>query len=321
MAKKEDILDRRTLDRYRKQISDDFDSNYREKMVKDLSEEIYKDVQKNFDVDYKKQLVENVTNDIYDEVKEKVNKEERKVSSHKSFKIFRLSIYILVLIGCILYVMYRLYVTNNLAIIKYNYQPSKCDTPDTTEPVTEPKKEEIDYKALYGYLIDDIKIYDLSLYTGTNNISDMELSKRLTIAYSLLSKDDIEVDGTINILRASLLKSAYTKLFGLDDYENTAFSVNGLNYIYSNNKNEYIAIKGDDYNKDIKYELADASVDDNNIYVKAYVALTQDKKIYNVITEKEVGGIDDKLSDHKAKLSTITFVFNKDKKLIGLSNN
>ena len=92
MAKKEDILDRRTLDRYRKQISDYFDKSYREKMVKDLSEEVYKDVRKNFDVEYKNQLVENVTNDIYDEVKEKVNKEERKVSAHKSFKIFILCI-------------------------------------------------------------------------------------------------------------------------------------------------------------------------------------------------------------------------------------
>ena len=33
MAKKDDVLDRRTLDRYRKQISDDFDKEYREKMV------------------------------------------------------------------------------------------------------------------------------------------------------------------------------------------------------------------------------------------------------------------------------------------------
>ena len=172
MAKKEDILDRRTLDRYRKQISDDFDKSYREKMVKDLSEEVYKDVQKNFDVEYKNQLVENVTNDIYDEVKEKVNKEERKVSAHKSFKIFRLSVYILVLLGAVLYIMYRLYITNNLAIVKYNYKPTTTE-PAVTEPVTEPKKEEVDYKAIYGDLIDNIKIYDLNLYKGSYKIADL----------------------------------------------------------------------------------------------------------------------------------------------------
>lgn len=319
MAKKEDILDRRTLDRYRKQISDDFDKSYREKMVKDLSEEVYKDVQKNFDVEYKNQLVENVTNVIYDEVKEKVNKEERKVSAHKSFKIFRLSVYILVLLGAVLYIMYRLYITNNLAIVKYNYKPTTTE-PAVTEPVTEPKKEEVDYKAIYGDLIDNIKIYDLNLYKGSYKIADLEMSKRLTIAYSTLSKDDIEVDGAINTLRASLLKNAYTKLFGLDDYENVSFTADNLNYIYSTNKNEYIAIVSDDNKQDIKYELSDVWVDDNNIYVKAYAALVNDKKIYNVITNKEVGGIDDKLSDHSAKLSTLVFTFNKDKKLIEIGN-
>ena len=215
--------------------------------------------------------------------------------------------------------MYRLYITNNLAIVKYNYKPTTAE-PAVTEPVTEPKKEEVDYKAIYGDLIDNIKIYDLNLYKGSYKIADLEMSKRLTIAYSTLSKDDIEVDGAINTLRASLLKNAYTKLFGLDDYENVSFTANNLNYIYSTNKNEFIAIVSDDNKQDIKYELSDVWVDDNNIYVKAYVALVNDKKIYNVITNKEVGGIDDKLSDHSAKLSTVVFTFNKDKKLIEIGN-
>ena len=184
MAKKDDVLDRRTLDRYRKQISDDFDKEYREKMVKDLSEEVYNDVQKNFDVEYKNQLVENVTNDIYAEVKEKVNKEERKVSAHKSFKIFRLSVYILVLLACVAYVVFRLYKTDNFDIMKYDYTKPSTSQAGIPETTTEEKKEEIDYKALYGYLIDNIKVYDLNLYKGNHKDTDMSLENRLQIAYS-----------------------------------------------------------------------------------------------------------------------------------------
>ena len=317
MAKKEDVLDRRTLDRYRKQISDDFEQTYREKMVKDLSDEIYKDVQKNFDVEYKNKLVETVTNDIYDEVKEKVNKEERKVSAHKSFKIFRLSVYILVLLAIIIYVIFRLYKTNNFDIMKYNYVAPETTT--AAQETTEPTTQKIDYKALYGYLIDNIKITDANLFKGNISVSNLSMEQRLNLVYSTLSKDDVEVDGTINTLRSSTLKSAYSKLFGTDDYEAKNFNVLNLNYIYSTNKNEFIAIQTEE-NKDIyKLDLVDASDDDNNIYVKALAYRIVDDKAYSITLNKEIGSVED-LAKFEGKLDTITLVFNKDKKLIGFIN-
>jgi ribosomal protein S17E len=167
MANKKDseVLDKKTLEKFRKEIKDDFERNYKDEIVKELSDKVSEEVTNRFNAEYKNQLIDEVTVDVKDEVKFRIEREEKKIYRHKSFKIFRLSVYLLVLLGIIGYVAYRLYITNNMDLVRYDYEPPK--TTQAVRPQEENKKQEepqIDYKALYGGLLDDFKIYDYTLY-------------------------------------------------------------------------------------------------------------------------------------------------------------
>ena len=96
MADKKEVLDRKTLDKYRKQIEDDFRNNYQEELVKELSTKVQKDVTSKFNKEYKDEIINDVTTEVKEEVKNQIIKEEKKLGRAKSFKIFRLSVYLLV---------------------------------------------------------------------------------------------------------------------------------------------------------------------------------------------------------------------------------
>ena len=320
MANK-DVLDKKTLEKYRKQIKNDFEDHYKDELVKEISDKVSSEVKDNFNNSFKEELVTELSTDVKDIVKNDLVKEERRVYRHKSFKIFRLSIYVLVLLAVVGYGVYRLYVTESLNLMDYNYNPEKVVT---TTPASnpEPKKDEpkIDYVAEYKSLVDGIKIYDSSLYKGTVKATDMKMINKLQMAYSTLSDTDKEVDGSIVTIKPSALRAAYIKLFGTDDFEPTSFNIYNINFVYSPNKNEFIAIINVPNTEDIKYEVYDGSVDENYIILKAYVAKIQDNKVYNVATDKALGDYTNGLNDYKTKLSTVTFRFTKDKNFYSITN-
>lgn len=320
----EEVLDKKTVEKIRKDTIDEFNKEYKEELVKELSEKVSNEVTAKFDRESRVKIIDDITTDVKDEIKNQIYKEERKLGAHKSFKIFRLYIYILVLIAAIGYVGYRLYKTDSIDLLKYNYEPEKkLETPAIGEDVkttpTEKKEEVIDYKALYGNLINEFKIYDYSLYKKNVKVSDLTNVQKLQMAYSTLLESDKEVDGTIINIKSSVLKKAYIKLFGTDDYEPVSFNVYNLNFAYSLAKSEYIGIIYVNNTEDVSYELIDAGVSDDGIYVKAYVAKVSNGKIYNVKTNKEVGNANSKLSDYGNRLNIATFKFTKDKNFVGIS--
>ena len=320
-TKNTEVLDKKTLEKYRKEIKEDFEKNYKDEIVKELSDKVSEEVTNRFNAEYRNQLIDEVSTDVKEEVKYRIEREEKKIYRHKSFKIFRLSVYILVLLGIIGYVAYRLYITDNVDLVRYDYEPPK--TTQVAKPSDEENKKEepqIDYKALYGGLLDDFKIYDYSLYKDFHKASDLTMVQKLQIAYSKLSDADIVVDGSIISIKSSVLRDNYIRLFGTDDYEPTSFNIYNLNFAYSATKNEYIGIVYTDNVEDVAYEVFDAGVEQDIIYVKAYAARLNNGKVYNLKNGRMVGNATDKLSDYGNKLSTITIRFNKDKNFVSITN-
>ena len=239
----------------------------------------------------------------------------------KSFKIFRLSVYLLILLAALGYAAYRLYKTDSFELLKYDYQPSKPltnpikdedhkDDPKNKEDKTE---EKVDYKELYGNMLDNFKIYDYSLYKKSIKASDMTNVQKLQIAYSTLTDDDKELDGSIITIKSSTLSKAYKDVFGTDDFKDESFNVYNLNFVFSLAKNEYIGIMYVENTDDVVYELIDANEDDNYIILKAYVAKVSNGKIYNIKTNRELGSTSHKISEYGNKASIVTFKFTKDK--------
>jgi hypothetical protein len=317
MADKKEVLDRKTLDKYRKQIEDDFRNNYQDELVKELSTKVSKDVTSKFNKEYKDEIINSVTVEVKDEVKNQIIKEEKKLGRAKSFKIFRLSIYLLVLVAIIVYVAYRLYLTDNLEVIQYDYVK-----PETTKEVVKgdvtKEEEKVDYKKIYGYLLDDLKVYDLSLYKGTVKASDMKMINKIQMAYSMLKEDDVEQDGTIYTISDSKIKNAYNELFGTNDYESISFNIYNLSFVYSPNKNEYLAIMAVPNTEDIYNSVFDVTVDDNYINVKAYTGYVNNGKVRNITNNKELGNYDN-VESFKDKLSVVTYKFTKDKNFYSLT--
>ena len=321
MANKDvEVLDKKSLEKYRKEIKEDFEKNYKEVLVKDLSDQVQKEVSQRFNRELKEQIVEEVTVDIKDEIKNQIYKEEKKLSAGKSFKIFRLSIYILVLLAIVGYVAYRLYVTDNIDLVRYDYVPQTTEKTTTVVNPEEKKETPVDYKALYGNMLDHLKIYDYSLYKTNATASELTMVQKIQMAYSTLSESDFEVDGSIITIKSTTLRSAYIKLFGTDDYEATSFSIYNINYVYSVNKNEYIAIVSSENTEDVQYEVYDAGIDGDNIYVKAYAAKVQNGRLYNLRSGRMIGYSSNKLSDYGNRLSTVVIRFNQDKNFYSITN-
>ena len=162
-------------------------------------------------------------------------------------------------------------------------------------------------------------IYDETLYKGTFKASDLKMIQRLQMAYSKLGEEAIATEGSIYTIKSSDLKSAYINLFGKDDYEPTSFNIMDVNFVYSPNKNEYIAIVTNPINENIKYDLFDITEDDNYITMKAYVYKVIDGKAFNIQSNKEVGDTTN-LANLKTKLSIATFKFTKDKYFYSITN-
>ena len=325
MANKE-VLDRKTLDKYRKQIEKDFRDNYEDELVQKLSEKVSNEVMEKFDDTYKKDIVDSVASDVKSGVKELVIDEEKRLVRGKSFKIFRLSVYLFVLIAIVIYVVFRLYITDNIDVIRYDYETPSIEEKarqilDRNQSTTTQQVKDFNYyKGIYGNILDNIKIIDVNLYKGSNNINTFTTEQKLQIAYSTLTPSDITNEGSIHSIKSSVLRNAYAKMFDINTYEDKTFDVFDVKFVYSQLKDEYIAIYDTLGTENILYEIYDITEDDNNIIVKAYVGKVLDNKLFNIQTNKEVANYTGTLADHKAKLSSSTFRFTKDRKFFSISN-
>ncbi|HQC83694.1 MAG TPA: hypothetical protein PLB45_02315 [Bacilli bacterium] len=278
VEKDDKLLDKRTLDKYRKEITEEFNDTYKDEIAKSLAD----DVRDSFNDSYKNQIKDDLTVEVKDEVKTRIQKEENKLSRHKSFKIFRLSIYLLVMIACILYVIYRLYITNNISVLKSDYTSTQDDqiisSLTTSTTVAHNLKW---YINTYSYLLDNVSITNYSLYAGTSVFKGVDMSDKLSIAYKTLGTTSMSKDGIIYTIPGENLKNAYINLFGLNDYSPVNFKVDNITFAYSSSNDQYMAVVNNTDEDKIVYGITNITEDDTYLYVYTRVGSVRDNKLYS----------------------------------------
>ena len=274
------------------------------------------------------ELKEELTNYIDKQFKkgwsEEVDKANKRLIREKNKKIIFRDIIILVLLGVIGYSVYILY---DLKFFDKYFQHSSTTrevVPDDPKKEDEPVKEEVKEPTLeelvneYGYLLNNILISEESEYISDyydGNLSD-ELKNYLALNNVDFSKITEEDD--YNIIDEDTLIDAYNNLFG-EDHESISFNYNGNKIRYLNKLQYYITdTKLEKVSSNIKREIVDIKVDDNNVVITTIEGLIKGNKLYNIVNEKEVKNYNNgELKKYEDKLNEVIYTF-KDGKLIKL---
>lgn len=271
----------------RREIEQELIEEFNGSLKQELTQDIVSDIKKSIDQEYKDGIKADIKTELIDDIKKEIQKDQKKVSRAKSFKIFRLYLYLLIVIACFGYVIYRLYQTDNLSIINEKYtRPTTTNVVGgtTTPEISEDVKDLNYYISKYGYILDSLKISNTELLRGSYNVDAISLSDRLVLAYAGLDESDIFVEGIIYSVQETKMKEAYQKLFGtLDGYTQETFTVRGLNYAYSQSNSSYMAIGNIDNSVSYVNNVIMNIKEENDVVVfevKTYIV--KDNEIYNI---------------------------------------
>lgn len=238
MPKKNEALDKKTKEELKEQILEEINTTVKP----DIVNEVVFDIKKAIDSEYKNQIKNEITEDLTNDIKKNIQKEEKKLSRRKSWKIFRLYIYLLLVIACAVFLIYRLYKTDNLDVINSNITKPRVSEKTTIKPTSQIIKDLNYYMERYAYLLDNIKISNTDLVKGSVESGTIAISDKLALASALL-EEEINADGSIYTINEDSMKEAYKTIFGsLDDYQTGTFSFKGLNFAYSTATSTYIAV-------------------------------------------------------------------------------
>ena len=298
----------------KKKIKEQIYDEIKDDLTVEISKSIIDEVKKSLDDSYKDDLKTKISDEISDDIKKTIKKEETKVYRSKDLKIFRLYIYIILLIGLFGFVIYKLYVTNHLnVIVPDNIKIPSITVPETTASTTS-KSEDLIKK--YEYLMNNIKVKDSTLLNGQFKVTDMAEEEKLKLAYNTLKKDKVSIEGSIYMISSSDLKDAYSNIFNLNDFTNKDFKVDNLDYKYSSKTDSYIAISsGTTSSDEYILEIENVFEDDTYVYIEVITALKKNDYIYNInnidssITKYKSGV---KLSKYKNNLTMNRIVFEKE---------
>lgn len=304
--KQKTFLTKKEKENIRKGVIEEINDDLR----KELCDSIMSDINDRINDDYKDNLKETISNELIVDIKESIKADEKRLSRSKSFKIARLYIYILLLIACSLFLVYRLYVTGNLDVIK----EIKTDIPTTT--TTQEVKDLKWYMNKYGNILDNIKIDNVELLKGNYDFNKVDIKDKLAMAYKNLSDEQIAKDGMIYTVKDEDLKTSYKNIFGTENgYVSTSFKVDKVNFAYSSTNASYISIVNENISgNDIKMEIIDIKGSDEVLEVTAIIALVKDNKIYNINdlnTEIKAYNSGESLKTIENSLSKSTFTFKK----------
>ncbi len=281
MPKKDEVkIPKKVKEEMTLEIIDELNSTIKE----EITETVVNDIKKSFDQDYKDTIKNDIKDEIIVDIKKDISKEQKKLTRSKSFKIFRLYIYLIIVVAALVYLLFRLYETDNLTVIneKYTKKVDPSNTTLVTTTTTEQVKDADYYIKNYGYLMNNIKISNVELVKGRILVSSMNMSDKLALAYANVDAAKIIVDGIIHTLNEEDLKSSYEELFGnLDNYSQSNFMVNELNYAYSSFNNSYMAIGEEKENGYVSNILVNGYEENGEIVLEAKAYIIRDGSVYN----------------------------------------
>ena len=305
-----------------------------EEMKKQLYDEIHDDVvnkikndlDSEFGAQYREEIKTRVSNELVDEIKEKVRKADARNSRRKSFKIFRLYIYLFIMIGVAVYLIYHLYYGEkvNIYLPNINFQtttkeeiPVKPTVSTTT--VTTTRSQEW-YKEQYGHLVNDLHISNLNILKNGMTVESLTNAEKISLAMDNLKEEDIKVEGIIYTIDEEVVKNKYYEIFSNNvSYEATTFTNSGLNFAYSETGKNYIAV-GEKVNdtKKVILHIKNISEGNNSLVITCYVGILNNNHMYNVNdleTPLGEGEYTNNINEYLNGLSVVKFVFKGTDKL------
>ena len=262
----------------------------------------------------KEELTIYIDKEIKKGIDDRLERSYKKIIRQKNRKLFFKNIIILLLTALVLYLVYLLNTVNYFDDIlkigrKNNIETNEVETNVTNKTFSELKSE-------YSKLLDNIYINENSSYLKdyyNNNLTN-ELKSYLSL--NLVDFKSLEKEDNYNIVDLSVLKESYSKIFE-DSLDSVSFDYNGNKINYLNKLSSYITTSTlDKNNTNIKREIIDIKEEDNSVIITTIEGLVKDNKIFNILTNKEVGSGND-LVKYKDKLNTVNYTF-KNSKLISL---
>ena len=260
----------------------------------------------------KEELTIYIDKEIKKSIDDKLEKSYKKIIREKKRKIFFKNIIILLLTALVLYLVYLLNTVNYFDdILKIgrknnnNVESTVVDTNVKTKTFSELKNE-------YSSLLDNIYINEKSNYIKDYYNGNLTNELKSYLSLNLVDFTSLEKEDNYNILDISLLKESYSKIFD-GELDSTSFNYNGNKINYFNKLGIYIsASKLDNVNSNIKREIIDIKEKEDDVIITTIEGLVKDNKIYNILTNKEVGNGND-LVKYKDKLSTVNYTFKNNK--------
>lgn len=262
----------------------------------------------------KEELTIYIDKEIKKGIDDRLERSYKKIIRQKNRKLFFKNIIILLLTALVLYLVYLLNTVNYFDDIlkigrKNNIETNEVETNVTNKTFSELKSE-------YSKLLDNIYINENSSYLKdyyNNNLTN-ELKSYLSL--NLVDFKSLDKEDNYNIVDLSVLKESYSKIFE-DSLDSVSFDYNGNKINYLNKLSSYITTSTlDKNNTNIKREIIDIKEEDNSVIITTIEGLVKDNKIFNILTNKEVGSGND-LVKYKDKLNTVNYTF-KNSKLISL---
>ena len=285
----------------------------------EITQDIVKDIKNSIDSEYKSEIKQEIKTELVEDIKKDIQREQKKVFISRSFKSFRWYVYLIIVVACLCYLLFRLYKTDNLNIIneKWTRPTTTQVSKDKIEETTEEVKDLNYYVTNYGYLLNNLKISNVELVNNTYLAENISMSDKLTLAYGIISEEDILTEGIIHTLSEERLVSAYQSVFGSSaEYAVNNFVVRGLNYAYSSSSQSYMAIGNEDTTisyvnniienikeeeNDIVFQVRTYVIKDNGVY-------STDNLNHNLLNVEE--NMD--LSKIQNKLASVEYRFTKD---------
>lgn len=234
-------------------------------------------------------------------INEKIKDYEKKIVRSKNYKIIKRDIVIILLLGLIIYSGYYMYKNDYFGI------NDKIDnTVDNSIDIVE--LDSSYYIKNYHYLVDNIFIEDIELLDifkkDTISSNDISNSLKLKISYFNIKNKQTD-DGNIIFSKDDLL-SSYKTIFNDEVINNQTFTYNNTRFIYYNNM--YIGYVMDNDNINIKYDIYNSYVKEDNLVFEVVVGRVIDNNIISVYDDSilEYNG---NIKDYVDRLSKYSFTF------------
>ena len=294
---------------------------------KNLKDDIIKEIRFEANTTIKDDIKEQLINDVNNEIKDNIRKEQKNIIRSKNIKIFKKNIFILLLIGVIVYFGYCLWDVRYFNFMKDKNSTAASKKVDKEEPAEEVIiKDKAWYIENYGYLLDNMKL-DLSydnpniyyLYTGNFDKTNIKDTIKLNLAYKFIdNKNETDYSYTVS---EDDMKNAYIKVFGsIDNYNPTSFTVGCMQFYYNSYDKIFTAYKFicDSTNQlHIKEEIKNMYEENDKIIIETVMGVYNENNKYlfnysNLYASVALDFDDSKsVLDYEDKLNTYKYTFSK----------